>query len=41
MPDGATYLVMPDGSVRWEPDEPDIEAWREEVQDLAYDPEWD
>lgn len=38
MEDG-TYIVMIDGSVRWEPCEEDIEAWREEAEDLTYDPD--
>lgn len=34
-----TYLVMPDGSIRWEPGEGDVEAWREEWRDLIPEPE--
>lgn len=37
-----TYIVMPDGSVRWEPGDTDIEAWLEEVRDIECSPdEWD
>lgn len=38
---GHTYIVMPDGSVRWEPVDADLETWLEEMRDLECDPdEW-
>lgn len=37
-----TYLIMPDGSICWEPSAEDMECFREEMRDLACDSdEWD
>lgn len=37
--EGKMYIVMPDGTIVWEPTPEDIEAWLEEVRDLEPDPE--
>lgn len=36
------YMLMPDGTICWEPTEADAETWREEQRDLICDPDdWD